>query len=114
MPKDVIGQDVKIGDWAVITQHNEVFVGKVVNAGSTITIAINRAQEWLLKNQKEFDKIKSWEKKHEEWEKMFGINAFKNFGGWGYRQNPSWVRDGKFVKIEPTKKLLDYYENGKS
>lgn len=111
MAIDKIGQEVKVGDWAAITQHNEVYVGKVIKATTTVTIAINRAQEWLLNNQKEWNKI-HWKDQEAEWEKMFGPDAIKKFGTWGFRQNPSWVRDDKYIKITPTKEMELKYENG--
>lgn len=110
MIKDIVGQEVNIGDWAVITQHNQVYVGKVIRAENSITISENRAREWYQNNRKEFDKI-NWKDKKAEWEKMFGIDAIKKFGIWNH--DPSWVRDGKFVKVQPTKEMELQYENGK-
>lgn len=108
--KDIIGQEVKIGDWAAITQHNRVFVGKIVKANNSITIAENRAQEFLVNNPKVFDKM-SWQQRSDYWISTFGTDAIKKFGHWN--SIPSWVRDGKFVKIEPTKEMMLQYENGR-
>lgn len=109
MLKDIVGQEIKVGDWAVITQHNAVYVGKVVKAENSITIAENRAKEWYSNNSKLFHKL-NWQERLAEWKKMFGQDALKKFGHWN--EGPSWVRDGKFVKIEPTKELMLQYENG--
>lgn len=112
MAIDKIGQEVNVGDWAAITQWNEVFIGKVIKVGEkTITIAVNRMQEYIKSDY--MPKFNNYIDKDVYLQKQFGLDYKDKFGWDGYRQNPDWVRDGKFIKITPTKKMELDYENGR-
>ena len=111
MAIDKIGQEVNVGDWAAITQHNNVFIGKVIKAGNkSITIAINRMQQFIVEGGvKNARTVKDFE---DILIPIFGVDCIKKFGSpFGYG-NPDWARDNKFIKINPTRKMELDYENG--
>ena len=100
---DFIGQEIVVGDWAVVTQHNALYIGKVVKAGTSVTIAINSVDEFI-KTSKSFSKIKSWQDRSDFIKKRFGPKSIY------YPSNPSWARNGKFIKITPTEEMLISYD----
>lgn len=97
---DHIGQEIVIGDWAVVTQHNRLYVGKVIKAGNSVTIAVDAKDEFIQVNP-QFKKL-PWQDKH----KVLKAKGYS--GSW----NPacSWARDGKFIKITPTEEMLIAYD----
>ncbi len=101
---DHIGQEIVVGDWAAVTQNNVIHVGKVIKASSTVTIAINSREEFMLTN-KPFLKLKSWKDKRDFLEKKYG----KHNSYWR-TLSPSWARGGKFIKITPTNKMIIDYD----
>lgn len=100
---DFIGQEVKLGDWCTVTQYNCLYVGKVIKTGSTVTIACSSIDEYILTDKK-FSKITRWEDKRTHIEARFGPKV-----SW-LSKSPTWARDGKFVKITPTQKMLIDYD----
>tara|TARA_R110000803_G_scaffold15548_2_gene42912 strand:- start:259 stop:579 length:321 start_codon:yes stop_codon:yes gene_type:complete len=100
---DFIGQEIVVGDWAVVTQHNALYVGKVVKAGTSVTIAVN-AQDEFTKTSSVFKNAKGWEAKALLVKKKFGPHARP------YAHQPSWSRDGKFIKITPTEEMMIGYD----
>ena len=100
---DHIGQEVEVGDWCAITQHNTIYVGKVIKAGDSVTIATNSINEFI-KTNKSFKALKSWQDRKKMIESKFGTGtSYHDFG-------PSWARDGKFLKIKPTAKMEMEYD----
>ena len=102
--KDHIGQEIVVGDWAAVTQHNTIYVGKVIKANSSVTIAINSKEEFMQTN-KEYLKLKNYIDKTD-----FLRNTFGKRNGSGLLCGPGWARDGKFIKIEPTDEMLVNYD----
>lgn len=102
--KDHIGQEIKIGDWCAMTQNNQVHVGKIVSMSSkgNPTICRDSVEEYVQDNITEWNKL-SWEDA-----KKFIISKFP--GHSGYIPRLSWCRDKKFVKINPTDKMLVGYD----
>lgn len=100
---DFIGQEVELGDWCTVTQNNSLYVGKVIKAGNSVTIACNSIDEYIL-TDKNFSKIIKWDDKKTHIQAKFGPKA-----SWR-STSPSWARDGKFVKITPTQKMLIDYD----
>ena len=101
---DYIGQEVNIGDWCAVTQNNRVHVGKVIKAGSSVTIAINYKEEFM-QTDKSYMNLKTWKDK-----RNMLISKFGSDKGAYFLSGPSWARDGKFVKITPTDKMLMEYD----
>lgn len=102
MAKDRLGQEVKVGDWCAITQHNEIYVGKVIKCGNTVTIAQNIREAFIIQN-----KLGNW-RNYEKNKKMFE----SAFPGMRFSNNTlSFVRDNKFIKITPTRQMELDYEN---
>jgi hypothetical protein len=99
---DFIGQEVNIGDWAVVTQNNSLHVGKVIKAGNSVTIAVDSIDEFI-KTDKSFINTSGWKNRRDFIKKKFGINRY-------YPMNPSWARDGKFIKITPTEEMMVDYD----
>ena len=107
MHKDHIGQEFQIGDWAAITQNNEVHVGKIVSISKNgaPTICRNNVEEWTMKNEAYKKLGTSW-KTYEAREKMI---KSKFPGHSGHVRKLSYCRDKKFVVINPSEKMiLDY------
>tara|TARA_R110000744_G_scaffold343653_1_gene448882 strand:+ start:1514 stop:1837 length:324 start_codon:yes stop_codon:yes gene_type:complete len=100
---DCIGQEVELGDWCAVTQHNAIYVGKVIKAGTSVTIACSSQDEFLMTNSK-FKKIKVWKNKVDYMKRRFGPDATP------HTRSPSWARDGKFIKISPTPKMQSDYD----
>lgn len=98
---DRVGQVVNVNDWAAITQHNEIFVGKVIKAGNSITIAVDSIHEKAIKNK---IATASWAQKREWIDKNYPHKKYS------YYSWPSWARDGKFIKITPTEEMLLAYD----
>ena len=120
MAIDRLGQEVKVGDWCAITQHNEVYVGKVIKEGTTVTIARNRIESDLigLKQKSYYNGGPTYIYKElgDTFEnflnKRYNID-FKTFHkSVSYSWSPlSFVRDNKFIKITPTREMELAYEN---
>jgi hypothetical protein len=100
---DYIGQEIVVGDWAAVTQNNTIYVGKVIKAGKTVTIAIDSIDEFILTDSK-FKRASGWEERRDIVRKKFGQKT-----NW-FRRGPDWARDGKFIKITPTEKMLAGYD----
>lgn len=100
---DRLGQEVNVGDWCAITQHNEVYVGKVIKAGNSVTIARDRIEgEVINKGYK-----RNWKQYQNELKELQKI-----FPSLTYIPTPlSFVRDNKFIKITPTRDMELKYEN---
>ena len=105
---DHIGQEFELGDWAAITQNNEVHVGKIVSiskAGAP-TICRDSVEEWAMKDPV-FKKIdKTWRGDGER--KKAIQNKFP--GHSGYVRKLSYCRDKKFVIINPTDAMIIAYD----
>lgn len=118
MAKDFLGQQIVVGDWCAVTQHNSVIVGKVIREGNSVTIARNRIEElimldpklnnyYYLKNK---DLINILDNNNIIFEDF--MNNINSSGSSTYSNRPlSFIRDNKFVKIHPTKDMELKYEN---
>lgn len=119
MAIDRLGQEVNVGDWCAITQNNQVFVGKVVKSGNSVTIARNRIEADLMSLKfssyyntptyihKELgDTFEGFLKKRYN----VDFNTFKKSVNYDYSPL-SFARDNKFIKITPTKDMELKYEN---
>tara|TARA_R110002073_G_scaffold192565_1_gene351382 strand:+ start:610 stop:942 length:333 start_codon:yes stop_codon:yes gene_type:complete len=102
---DCIGQKVELDDWCAVTQHNSIYVGKVIKAGSSVTISCSSRDEFIMTDAG-LNKIKGWHDKKKYMENMFGPDATPSI-----KHSPSWARNGKFVKITPTKDMLVKYDS---
>ena len=100
---DFLGQEVKIGDWAVVTQNNSLYIGKVVKAGASVTIAVDSEDEFI-KTDSKFGRL-SWQDK-----KIFMTKRFGPKSKWFPSAPRTFARDGKFIKITPTEEMLMNYD----
>ena len=101
---DYIGQNVEVGDWCAVTQNNSIHVGKVIRAGSSVTISCSSRDEFIMTDAG-LSKITSWVERNKYMESIFGTGATP------HTNSPSWARDGKFVKITPTRDMLVKYDS---
>jgi|TARA_R110000764_G_scaffold85829_2_gene166485 hypothetical protein len=102
---DCIGQKVELGDWCAVTQHNSIYVGKVIKAGSSVTIACSSRDEFIMIDAG-LKRARGWHDKKKYMENMFGPGVTPHI-----KHSPSWARDGKFVKITPTRDMLVKYDS---
>lgn len=103
--KDHIGQLVNVGDWCAVTQKNEMYVGRVIKATTTVTIAMDSVDEFR-KTDKTYLEADTWQEQAKMLKDKFGGNHNR----WG--NSPDWIRHGKFVKINPTTDMLIKYDVG--
>lgn len=111
--KDHIGQEIEVGDWVAITQNNKVIAGKVISISSkgSPTIARNSVEEYCHGNGK-------WKKLNSSWKTSQQAREMlvKKFPRRYKAQNEacirllSWVRDTKFIKINPTEDMIIKYD----
>lgn len=99
---DHIGQEIVVGDWAAVTQNNIMYVGQVIKATSTVTIALDSMDEFR-KTDKSYLTAK-WQDQEKIIKNKFGPKATR------WVDSPSWIRHGKFVKINPTDKMIVDYD----
>ena len=118
MAIDRLGQEVNIGDWCAITQHNEVYVGKVIKKANSVTIARNRIEADLMKiNSKIWYGANSTPKELNgetisDWMKRVYNVDYKDYIKQTQSTYPlSFARDNKFIKITPTRDMELKYEN---
>ena len=106
--KDHIGQEIRLGDWAAITQNNMVHVGKIISISKSgaPTIARDSVEEFAF-GSSEYKKLNSNWKTYKK-ARDFIKNKFPNHSG--FVRLCSWCRDTKFVKINPTNEMLIKYD----
>ena len=105
---DHIGQEFELGDWAAITQNNEVHVGKIVSISKSgaPTICRDSIEEFTIKDPAYKKLGSSWSTY--DLRKAMIKNRFK--GHSGYVHVLSYCRKKKFVVIKPTMKMLSDYD----
>lgn len=102
--KDYIGQEIKLGDWCAITQNNQVHVGKIVSISDkgSPTICRDSVEEYVFDNSSEYNKL--------SYRDRYSFVSSKFPGHRGYVDRLSYCRDKKFIKINPTDKMLVGYD----
>ncbi len=100
--KDHIGQIVNEGDWCAVTQNNTMYVGMVIKATTTVTIALDSVDQFRKTNKAYLEA--DWKDQNKILKNKFGNNACK------WVDSPGWIRHGKFVKINPTDEMLSNYD----
>lgn len=111
MCKDYLGQEVSLGDWCAVTQHNQIFIGKVVKVGNSVQIAIDSCNEFLLFWKKDPKNPKNkWDQQNEAFFNKFGITKRDWYISNNYATNPTVARDGKFIKVCPTIEMEKRYD----
>lgn len=102
---DHLGQEVKVGDWAAMTQNNKIYAGKVIriSAKGNPTIVRNSVDEFIKVN-KVYKRTPDWQMQNEILIKKFG----QEYSRYQWL-SPDWVRDTKFIKINPTEDMINKY-----
>ena len=100
---DHLGREINVGDWCAMTQNNEIYVGKIIkiSKNGAPSIARNSFEEFMVMDPK--FKSLSWKDKIKTLENKFG----PGHSHWGV---PSWCRQKKFVRINPTDDMIISYD----
>lgn len=104
MFKDHLGEEIKLGDWCAMTQNNSIYVGKIIklSAKGNPTVARDSVEEFMATN-KTF-KAADWTTQRQMIQSRFPSTTRSRWGA------PDWCRDKKFVRINPTNKMLKEYD----